>query len=292
MSRPLAARSMTIGPRTFVWGARTYIMGVINVSPDSFSGDGLASVDAAAEQARRFVGEGADLLDVGGQSTRPGANASEAGFDEISEVDEIRRVVPVIERLRSDLPRTPISVDTYKAAVARAAIAAGAHLLNDVEGFRRDPELARIAAGAGVPAVVMHNQRGREARDVVGAIIAGLRASIAIASDGGLPRERLIIDPGFGFGWKPEQNIEMVRRLRELETLGQPLLIGTSRKSTIGAVLGGAPAQERLFGTAASVALSIANGADIVRVHDVVAMKQVALVADAVARGWPRADAP
>lgn len=292
MSRTLAARSMTIGPRTFVWGARTYIMGVINVSPDSFSGDGLASVDAAAEQARRFAGEGADLLDVGGQSTRPGANASEAGFDEISEVEEIRRVVPVIERLRSDLPRTPISVDTYKAAVARAAIAAGAHLLNDIEGFRRDPELARIAAGAGVPAVVMHNQRRREARDVIGAIIAGLRASIAIASDGGLPRERLIIDPGFGFGWKPDQNTEMLRRLRELEMLGLPLLIGTSRKSTIGAVLGGAPAQERLFGTAASVALSIANGADIVRVHDVAAMKQVALVADAVARGWPRADAP
>jgi len=292
MSRTLAARSMTIGPRTFVWGARTYIMGVINVSPDSFLGDGLASVDAAIEQARRFVGEGADLLDVGGQSTRPGADGSDAGFDEISEAEEIRRVAPVIERLRNDLPRTPISVDTYKAAVARAAIAAGAHLLNDIEGFRRDPELARIAAGAGVPAAVMHNQRGREARDVIGAIIAGLRASIAIASDGGLPPDRLIVDPGFGFGWKPDQNIEMLRRLGELETLGLPLLIGTSRKSTIGAVLGGAPAPERLFGTAASVALSIANGADIVRVHDVAAMKQVALFADAVARGWPRLNAP
>ena len=292
MRRTLAAPSMTIGPRTFVWGARTYIMGVINVSPDSFSGDGLASVDAAAEQARRFIDEGADLLDVGGQSTRPGANASEAGFDEISEAEEIRRVVPVIERLRGDLPGTPISIDTYKPAVARAAIAAGAHLLNDIEGFRRDPELARIAAGAGVPAVVMHNQRGREARDVIGDIIDGLRASIEIARDAGLPRERLIIDPGFGFGWKPEQNIEMLRRLRELETLGLPLLVGTSRKSTIGAVLGGASAGERLYGTAASVALSIANGADIVRVHDVAAMKQVALVADAVARGWPRADAP
>jgi dihydropteroate synthase len=291
MNRKLAALSMIIGPRTLVWGARTYVMGVINVSPDSFSGDGLASVDAAIEQARRFVGEGADLLDVGGQSTRPGAGASEAGFDEISEAEEIRRVVPVIERLRRDLPQTPISVDTYKTAVARAAIAAGAHLLNDIEGFRRDPELARIAADAGVPAVVMHNQRGREARDVIGAIIAGLRASIAIASNGGLPRERLIVDPGFGFGWKPEQNIEMLRRLRELEALGLPLLIGTSRKSTIGAVLRGAPAQERLLGTAASVALSIANGADIVRVHDVSAMKQVALVADAVARGWRRADA-
>lgn len=302
MSRALAAPSMTIGPRTFVWGARTYIMGVINVSPDSFSGDGLANADAAVEQARRFVDEGADILDVGGQSTRPGANKSEAGFDEIPEDEEIRRVVPVIERLHRDLPRTPISVDTYKPAVARAAIAAGAHLLNDIEGFRRDPELARIAAGAGVPAVVMHNQRGSEARgaqppsavarDVIGDIIDGLRQSIAIAGDAGLARERLIIDPGFGFGWTTEQNIEMLRRLRELESLGLPLLIGTSRKSTIGAVLGGAPVEERLLGTAASVALSIADGADIVRVHDVAAMKQVALVADAVARGWPRADAP
>jgi len=292
MSRALAAPSMTIGPRTFVWGVRTYIMGVINVSPDSFSGDGLVSADAAVEQARRFADEGADILDVGGQSTRPGANKSEAGFDEIPEDEEIRRVVPVIERLHRDLPQTPISVDTYKPAVARAAIAAGAHLLNDIEGFRRDPELARIAAGAGVPAVVMHNQRGRAARDVIGDIIDGLRQSIAIASDAGLARERLIIDPGFGFGWKPKQNIEMLRRLREFESLGLPLLIGTSRKSTIGAVLGGAPVEERLLGTAASVALSIANGADIVRVHDVAAMKQVALVADAVARGWPRADAP
>ncbi len=292
MRRALAAPSMAIGPRTFAWGARTYIMGVINVSPDSFSGDGLVSVDAAVEQARRFVSEGADLLDVGGQSTRPGAIASVAGFDEISEAEEIRRVVPVIERLRSELPETAISVDTFKAAVARAAIRAGAQLLNDIEGFRRDPELARIAADAGLPAVVMHNQRGRAARDVIGDIIDGLRQSIAIASAAGLPGERLIIDPGFGFGWKPEQNIEMLRRLRDLETLGLPLLIGTSRKSTIGAVLGGALATERLFGTAASVALSIANGADIVRVHDVAAMKQVAMFADAVARGWPRADKP
>ncbi len=283
---------MTIGPRTFVWGVRTYIMGVINVSPDSFSGDGLESAAAAVGQARRFVDEGADILDIGGQSTRPGSNASEAGFDEITEDEEIRRVVPVIERLHRDLPATPISIDTYKPAVARAAIAVGAHLLNDIEGLLRDPELARIAADADVPAVVMHNQRGGAARDVIGGIIGGLRQSIAIAGAAGLSRERLIIDPGFGFGWTPEQNIEMLRRLRELASLGLPLLIGTSRKSTIGAVLGGAPVEERLFGTAASVALSIANGADIVRVHDVAAMKQVALVADAVVRGWACVDAP
>jgi dihydropteroate synthase len=277
---------MTIGPKTLAWGARTYIMGVINVSPESFSGDGLASADAAFEQALRFVDEGADILDVGGQSTRPGANNCQAGFDEIAPEEEIRRVVPVIERLRRELRGTPVSVDTYKPAVARAAIDAGAHLLNDIEGFRRDPELARIAAAAGVPAVVMHNQRGRPSRDVIGDIIDGLRESMLIAGRAGVPRGQLIADPGFGFGWTPPQNIEMLRRLRELEALGLPLLVGTSRKSTIGAVLGGAPVEERLFGTAASVALSIVNGADIVRVHDVSAMKHVALVADAIVRGW------
>ncbi|HEY8172139.1 MAG TPA: dihydropteroate synthase [Dehalococcoidia bacterium] len=282
---------MTIGPRTFVWGARTYIMGVLNVSPDSFSGDGLASVDAALEQARRFVDEGADILDVGGQSTRPGAVKSEAGFDEISPEEEIRRVVPVIERLRAEFPQSPISVDTYKPAVATAALDAGAHLINDIEGFRRDPEMARIAVKRGVPAIVMHNQRGRHADDVISAIIGSLRESLHIAAVAGVPREQLIVDPGFGFGWSPEHNIEMLRRLRELEELGLPVLVGTSRKSTIGAVLGGAPVEERLIGTAASVALSIASGADIVRVHDVAAMKQAARMADAVVRGWPREDA-
>jgi dihydropteroate synthase len=292
MTQSLVAPSMRIGPRAFAWGARTYIMGVINVSPDSFSGDGLASADDALAQARRFVDEGADILDVGGQSTRPGANKSEAGFDEISDDEEIARVVPVVERIRGALPDTPISVDTYKPAVARAALDAGAHMLNDIEGFRRHPEMARVAADAGVPAVVMHNQRGRTSLDVIADITAGLRESLRIAEGAGLPRERLIIDPGFGFGWRPEQNIEMLRRLGELRAIGLPILVGTSRKSTIGAVLGGAAVEERLFGTAASVALSIANGADIVRVHDVAAMRHVALVADAVVRGYSREDAP
>ena len=275
-------------PQTFVWGARTYLIGVINVSPDSFSGDGLASVDAAVEQARRFVDEGADILDVGGQSTRPGTNKTDAGFDEIAPEEEIRRVVPVIERLRAALPEVPISVDTYKPDVARAAIAAGAHMLNDIWGFRRDASLAQIAAEARVPAVVMHNQRGRAADDVMAACIDGLRESMRIAAASGVDASMLIADPGFGFGWRPEQNMEMLRRLAELRTLGLPILVGTSRKSTIGAVLGGAPVEERIFGTAATVAIAIANGADIVRVHDVSAMKQVALVADAIVRG-PRA---
>jgi dihydropteroate synthase len=286
--RDLPAPSLRIGPAEFVWGARTYVMGVINVSPDSFSGDGLARVDDAVEQARRFVAEGADILDVGGQSTRPGADRTEAGFDEITPDEEIRRVVPVIERLHAELPGVPLSVDTYKPDVAREALAAGAHLLNDIYGFRRGPVLARIAADAGVPVVLMHNQRGRPPGDVIGRITEGLRESIRIAEEHGVPRARLIADPGFGFGWKPEQNIDMLRRLRELAAVRLPLLIGTSRKSTIGAVLGGALVEDRLFGTAATVALSVAGGADIVRVHDVAAMKHVVLLADAVIRGYPR----
>lgn len=282
---------MTIGPRVFRWGAHTYIMGVINTSPDSFSGDGLDSVDRAVEQARRFADEGADILDIGGQSTRPGAVKSEAGFDELPPEEEIRRVVPVIAAVRAELPSMPLSVDTYKPQVAREAIAAGAHLVNDIEGLRRDPAMAHVVAEAGVPVVIMHNQRGRHATDVMASIIEGLRASMEIAAQAGIPPERLIVDPGFGFGWAPERNIEVLRRLRELAALGLPLLVGTSRKSTIGAVLGGVGVDDRLFGTVASVALSIAGGADIVRVHDVAATKQAALLADAVVRGWPREDA-
>ena len=282
---------MRIGPAEFRWGERTYIMGVINTSPDSFSGDGLADADAAVAQAHRMTEEGADLLDVGGQSTRPGANKTEAGFDEISPDEEIARVAPVIARIRRELPDMPMSVDTYKPAVAQAALDAGAHMLNDIWGFRRDPEIARIAVRGGVPALAMHNQRGRKAQDVMQAVLEGLRESVRIAEEAGLPRQRLIVDPGFGFGWNPEHNIEMLRRLHELDALGLPVLIGTSRKSTIGAVLGGAPIDRRAFGTAASVALSIANGADLVRVHDVHEMKHVALVADAIVRGWHGGDA-
>ncbi len=273
----MSLTQLTIGSRAFNWGERTYIMGVINVSPDSFAGDGLDDVGAAVAQGRRFAEEGADILDVGGQSTRP-------GFEELTIEEETARVVPVVERLAAELD-VPVSVDTYKASVARAALAAGAHLLNDIWGFRREPELAALAMEHDVPAVVMHNQRGREFRDVIGDITSGLQASIAIAEAAGLARERLIIDPGFGFGWTPEQNLEMLRRLGELRQLNLPLLVGTSRKSTIGAVLDDAPAGERLLGTAATVALAIAAGVDIVRVHDVAEQRQVVRVADAVVRG-------
>jgi dihydropteroate synthase len=271
---------ITIGGQEFVWGRRTYVMGIVNVTPDSFSGDGLAyDAAAAVEQAVRMCHEGADIIDVGGESTRP-------GFEAITVEEEIRRTVPVIERLLREVD-APVSIDTCKAGVARAALAAGARMVNDVHGFRRDPEVAAAAAESGVPAVAMHNQRGREFRDVIGDITAGLLESLRIAAKHGLPRERVIVDPGFNFGWTEEQALEMLRRLGELRTLGRPILVGTSRKSTIGAVLG-LPVEERLEGTAATVALAIAAGADIVRVHDVKEMVRVARMADAVVRGWKR----
>jgi dihydropteroate synthase len=269
---------MRIGGREFAWGTRTFLMGIVNVTPDSFSGDGLGTdADAAVALGLRLEAEGADIIDIGGESTRP--DAEEVGAEE-----ELRRVLPVIQRLAKQLD-VPVSVDTSKAQVAAAALDAGASMVNDVRGLRHDPELAAVVARFGVPAVVMHNQRGRPVHDVIGDIKAGLETSIDIATRAGVPRERLIIDPGFGFGWSVQHNLEIVRRLAELRRLGLPILIGTSRKSSIGAVLG-LPVEARLFGTAASVAIAIANGADVVRVHDVKEMLQVGRVADAIVRGW------
>ena len=275
---------MTIGGREFIWGGCTYVMGVLNVTPDSFSGDGLAhDIAAAMDQAVRMCRDGADIIDVGGESTRP-------GYQPVPADEEIRRTVPVIERLAREVD-VPVSIDTYKAEVARAALDAGASLVNDVHGFRREPEVAAVAAEFGVPAVAMHNQRGRQFYDVIGDITVGLVESLRIAREQGLPDGRVIVDPGFNFGWTEEQALEMLRRLGELRALGRPLLVGTSRKSTIGVVLG-LPVEERLEGTAATVALSIANGADIVRVHDVKEMSRVARMADAVVRGWTKSEVP
>ncbi len=286
---------LTIGPREFVWGQRTYLMGVINVSPESFWNGKYGDEDAALKRGVQLVEEGADILDIGGQSTRP-------GYDEVPPKEEAERVAPVIERLVSELD-IAISVDTYKASVAKAALEAGAHLLNDIWGFRppsaspggrpadNASEMAALAVEYGVPVVVMHNQRDREFHpeddNVIGDIRAGLEASIAIAEEAGLARERLIIDPGFGFGWKPEQNLEMLRRVGELRDIGLPMLVATSRKSTIGMVLDDAPPEERLHGTSSSMAIAIANGADMIRVHDMAEMRDVARVADAITRGWP-----
>ena len=280
MSTQTVPNPITIRGREFRWGSRTYVMGVVNVTPDSFSGDGLGlDVEAAVAQGRRFEEEGADILDVGGESTRP-------DFAPISVEEELRRVVPVVRRLAAETA-LPVSIDTYKPEVAEAAIAAGAHLLNDVWGFRHQGDgerLARLAAQSGLPAVVMHNQRGRQFHDVIGDLLAGFRESLRIAREAGVPEERLIIDPGFGFGWDEAQNLEMLRRLAELRVLGRPVLIGTSRKSTIGKVLD-LPVEERLEGTAATVAIAIAHGADIVRVHDVKSMVRVVRMTDAIVRG-------
>ncbi len=266
-----------IGGRTFVWGERTYVMGVVNATPDSFSGDGVLDASRAADQALAMVEAGADLIDVGAESTRP-------DHDPLGAHDEWERLEPVLAAVRHRID-APISVDTSKAIVAERAFHAGADALNDVLGLRGDDHIAGILARYGKPAVVMHNQRNREfGGDVISDVCAGLGRSLAIAEEAGVPRERLIVDPGFGFGWGPVQNLEMLRRLGELRRLGRPVLLGTSRKSTIGYVID-RPPQERVWGTAATVALAIEQGVDMVRVHDVDEMVQVARVSDAVVRG-------
>jgi dihydropteroate synthase len=265
------------GGREFRWGERTYVMGIINVTPDSFSGDGLGGdVEAAVAQAKRFMTEGADILDVGGESTRPDAPP-------VSTEEELRRVIPVIERLASEVT-VLVSVDTYRHEVARRALAAGARMINDIWGLGHDPRLADLAAEHGVPIVLMSNQRDGKCPDIVPEVIASLRRSIALALDRGVSREKIIIDPGVGFGKTLEQNLEIVRRLDEFKCLSRPILIGTSRKSMIGLVLN-VPPDQRLEGTAATVAISIAKGADIVRVHDVAQMVRVCRMSDAVVRG-------
>jgi len=264
------------GNTEFRWGERTYVMGIVNVDPESFSGDGLSDLEAAVEQGKRFASEGADIIDVGGESTRP--NTKPISID-----DELRRVIPVIERLAGELP-VPISIDTYKSEVARKAIAAGARMINDVWELKRDPKLARVAAETGVPLIISQNQRDSSFQNFFPELIASLKKSNRVALDAGVPWENIIIDPGVGFGKTVEQNVEIVRRLAELKILGRPILLGTSRKSFIGHVLD-LPVDQRLEGTAATVAIGIANGADIVRVHDVAQMVRVVRMCDAIVRG-------
>ncbi|HET9016999.1 MAG TPA: dihydropteroate synthase [Thermomicrobiaceae bacterium] len=261
------------------WGRRTYVMGILNVTPDSFSGDGLAgqALPAVVERARAMVAAGADAIDVGGESTRPGHRP--VGVDE-----ELRRVVPVVAALAEALP-VPVSVDTEKAAVAEAALRAGARVVNDVRGLTADPEMATVVAAAGAPVVIMHDRKVERAERLIPDVARELSARIDRALAAGIAWERIIVDPGFGFGKTAALNLELLRRLRELTALGRPILVGTSRKGTIGQVLGAGPA-DRLEGTAATVALAIANGADLVRVHDVAPMVRVARMADAVVRGW------
>ena len=275
-----------IGARLFEWGSRTYFMGIVNVTPDSFSGDGLlatvagrggAAVEAAVIQARRMVSEGADILDVGGESTRP-------GHEPVPAAEEAARVVPVIAAIHEELPDVPISVDTSKAEVAAAALAAGATLLNDIWGVGGDAAMARLAGERQVPLIVGHNRQAARYSDFVAELIADVQAALDRAQKVGVPRQNLIVDPGFGFGKTPEQNLQALRHLAELRALGHPVLLGTSRKSTLGRVLGGVPVEERLEATLATTALGIAAGVDIVRVHDVLPNVRSARMADAIVR--------
>ena len=272
-----------IGGASFVWGSRTYVMAVINVTPDSFSGDGLDSnVEAITRQALLFQEAGADIVDVGGESTRPASIYAGAG--PVSLDEELSRVLPAIGAMAGELT-IPVSVDTYKSEVARQAIAAGASMINDVWALQRDPAIAGVAAEAGVPVILMHNQDGTNYDDLVPDVVRALQDRVETATQAGIAADKTIVDPGIGFGKNAEQNLEILRRLGEFGTLGRPLLVGTSRKSTIGNVLD-LPVDERLEGTAATVALSIAGGADIVRVHDVKEMVRVARMSDAIVRGW------
>jgi dihydropteroate synthase len=275
------------GNMEFRWGERTYVMGVINLSPESFSGDGITDLKAAIAQAERLVSEGADILDVGGESTRP-------GLPPISADEEIERVVPVIERLAAEVS-VPVSIDTCKSEVARKALEAGATAINDGWGLKRDPRLAELAAEKGSPLILMSNQRdkgGYDSRiqrdtayyeDVIAEVTSSLRKSMELALRSGVPLENIILDPGIGFGKTWQQDLEIIRRLEELRPLGRPILIGPSRKSFIGMALG-LPVDERLEATAAAVAIGIARGADMVRVHDVKQMVRLCHMSDAIMR--------
>jgi dihydropteroate synthase len=261
--------------KIFRWGERTYVMGVINMSPDSISGDGLDNPDKALKQAEQFVTEGVDILDVGGESTRPGSAP-------ITNKEEIDRIVPVLKRLAGKV-KVPLSVDTYKVEVAQACLDAGADMINDIWGLQYEPELARLAADRKVPVILMSNQRNKPAKHIVPAVIADLKRAIDTALDAGVAWEDIIIDPGIGFGKKLEQNYELIRRLDELKILGRPVLLGTSRKSMIGLTLN-VPENDRLEGTAATNAIGIFQGADIIRVHDVHEMIRIARMSDAIIR--------
>ena len=294
---------LKIGRESFEWGARTFVMGILNITPDSFSGDGLLpepglksgqtdGLERALEQARRFLAAGADILDVGGESTRPGSQT-------VSADEELERVIPVVSALAKQLPEALISVDTYKAVVAAEALSAGAHIINDVWGLRADPLLAEVVAKHQVPVVLMHNRSkptnalvqanlggryvGMQYTDLIEDVKTELLQSVALARAAGISQDKIILDPGIGFGKTVEQNLELLNRLGEIRSLGFPLLLGPSRKSFIGYSLN-LPPDQRVEGTAAAVSVGIVRGADIIRVHDVEMMVRVARMTDAIVR--------
>lgn len=291
--------SLSIGSHTLDWGTRTYIMGILNITPDSFSGDGVLSregsdsswFDDALSQARLFIKAGAIILDVGGESTRPGSQQIDAG-------EETLRVIPVVEALARETD-VLISIDTYKAAVAEAALKAGAHMVNDVWGLHADPQLAGVVARHKAPLILMHNRSkpsnaqvqanlggryvGMEYADLLEDVKRELLESVALARHAGIPAENIILDPGIGFGKTVEQNLELIDRLDVIKALGYPILLGPSRKSFIGYTLD-LPPDQRLEGTAAAVAIGIVRGADIMRLHDVEFMARVVRMTDAIIR--------
>ena len=289
-------QSLTIVKHVFNWGSRTYVMGILNITPDSFSGDGIIAkgdaVQVAVGQAKEFLKNGADILDVGGESTRPGSQPVNAD-------EEMERVIPVISAIAKEFPDALISIDTYKAKVAKEAFNAGAHILNDVWALRADPKLASIAAAFRVPVILMHNRSnpasvevreqlgnayiGSEYENLVENVKRELLVSVELAKKAGIEESHIILDPGIGFGKTREHNLELINRLDEIRALGYPILLGTSRKSFIGFTLD-LPADQRVEGTAATIAVGIARGADIIRVHDVKEMARVAKMTDAIVR--------
>ena len=304
-------RFLQISNHTFDWGSRTYVMGILNITPDSFSGDGLLSsspfraersaseVEAggageshALAQAKEFLADGADILDVGGESTRPGSQP-------VNAEDEMGRVIPAIEAIAKEFPDALISIDTYKATVAEEAFKAGAQILNDVWALRADPQLASVAAAFRVPVILMHNRSnpasvevreqlgnayiGSEYEDLIEDVKRELLISVELAKKAGVEGSHIILDPGIGFGKTREHNLELINRLDEIRALGYPVLLGPSRKSFIGFTLD-LPADQRVEGTAATIAIGIARGADIIRVHDVKEMARVAKMTDAIVR--------
>lgn len=285
-----------IANHTFDWGARTYVMGILNITPDSFSGDGIIAqgeaVKVAMEQARDFLASGTDILDIGGESTRPGS-------EPVNAEAEMERVIPVVQAIAKEFPDALISIDTYKAAVAEEALKAGAHIVNDVWGLRADPELGGVAAKHSAPVILMHNRSnpatvevreqlgnayiGAEYDDLLEDVKRELMDSVRLAQDAGIPDGRIILDPGIGFGKTVEHNLELINRLDEIRALGYPVLLGPSRKSFIGFTLD-LPPDQRVEGTAATISVGITRGADIIRVHDVEHMVRTAKMTDAIVR--------
>jgi len=265
----------------FDWGSKTYVMGILNITPDSFSNDGIyADVDLAVDRGIEMVTNGADILDIGGESSKPAALYGEV--EKISLDEELDRVIPTIHGL-ANKAKCLLSVDTYKSKVAEAAIAAGAHVVNDIWGLSRDPEMAPLIADTGVSVVLMHNAKEPKYRDVVLDTLDFLKAQVEFAVANGIHQDKIIIDPGIGFSKGTTENLEILNRLEEYKKIGLPLLVGTSRKATIGQILD-LPLDDRIEGTAATIAVAISRGADMVRVHDVKEMNRVSKMTDAIVR--------